>query len=247
LAGAAQLTTTSNDETMQSTAPVAAGLALLAATRAGAADACVPAGGWAIPDTPALGRSLPNSICRSGAPERGAAGRNSRRPDHHRWQLQTIAGLYALHPKLVLALEMFPHRLQSVLDRWVAGELSAAQFIERSEWRTVWGQDVELYFPIFQFARMNRVPMLALNVDRGLTREVGEKGWAHVPSSEREGVSDPAPADKEYLELLWQSYGQHARAGQPTPGEAPELEDPAFRRFVDNMLLWDRSMAQTIA
>jgi uncharacterized iron-regulated protein len=228
---------------------VAGLVAVLITTRAvAAADVCVPAGRWALPGEASARPIAAEQLFADLARRRVVLlGETHDDPDHHRWQLQTVAGLYALHPKLVLALEMFPHRLQSVLDRWVAGELSPAQFLERSEWRTVWGHGAELYLPIFQFARMNRVPMLALNVDRGLTREVGEKGWAQVPSSEREGVSDPAPAGPEYLGLLWQSFRQHARAGQPTPVEAPELEDPAFRRFVDNMLLWDRTMAQTIA
>lgn len=228
---------------------VAAAIALLVTTRTVAAAAvCVPAGGWAVPGDASARPIGAEQVFADLARRRVVLlGETHDDPDHHRWQLQTVAGLYALHPKLVLALEMFPHRHQSVLDQWVAGELSPAQFLERSEWRKVWGQDSELYLPIFQFARMNRVPMLALNVDRRLTREVGEKGWAQVPSSEREGVSDPAPAGPEYLRVLWQSFREHARDGQPTPVEAPELEDPAFRRFVDNMLLWDRTMAQTIA
>lgn len=136
----------------------------------------MPAGGWAIPGY-ASARPIAAEQVFADLARRSVVllGETHDDPDHHRWQLQTIAGLYALHPKLVLALEMFPHRLQSVLYRWVAGEVSAAQFIERSEWRTVWGQDAELYLPIFQFTRMNRVPMLALNVDRGSSRISGRR------------------------------------------------------------------------
>lgn len=223
-------------------------VAIIIAGTASAADMCVGAGQWALPG---------DSTVRGVAPDRLFADLARRRvvllgeihddPDHHRWQLQTIAGLYAVHPKLAIGLEMFPRRVQKVLDQWVGGELSEAQFLERSEWRVVWGHDAQMYLPIFQFARMNRLPLLALNVDHGLTRKVGDKGWAQVPPSEREGVSDPVPAGPEYLNLLWQSFRQHPRAGQPEPPPAPDFEDPAFLKFVDNMLLWDRAMAQAVA
>ena len=41
--------------------------------------------------------------------------------DHHAWQLQTLAALYALRPQMVIGFEAFPRRAQAVLDQWVAG------------------------------------------------------------------------------------------------------------------------------
>ncbi len=223
-------------------------IAIVLAGSAPAAEMCVGAGQWALPGDATVRGVAPDRLFADLARGRVVLlGETHDNPDHHRWQLQTIAGLYALHPKLAIGLEMFPHRAQKVLDQWVGGELSEAQFLERSEWRTVWGYDAEMYLPIFQFARMNRLPLLALNVDRGLTRKVGDKGWAQVPPSEREGVSDPAPAGPEYLNVLWDSFRQHASAGQPSPPPTPDFENPAFLRFVDSMLLWDRAMAQGLA
>jgi hypothetical protein len=39
--------------------------------------------------------------------------------DHHQWQLQVLAGLHALRPEMIIGFEMFPRRVQPVLDRWV--------------------------------------------------------------------------------------------------------------------------------
>ena len=44
-------------------------------------------------------------------------------PEHHRWQLQTLAALHAVRPDMVIGFEMFPRRVQKALDQWVAGEL----------------------------------------------------------------------------------------------------------------------------
>ena len=173
-------------------------------------------------------------------------------PEHHRWQLHTIIGLHALRPDMALGFEMFPRRAQPALDEWVAGRLGDAEFLARVEWRQFWGYDGALYLPIFQFARMHRIPMLALNVERGLVSRVGDKGWAAIPAADREGVTDPAAASREYAMRLYRSYLDHqvsegrGHFQRKDPGEN-DLADPAFRRFVEAMQVWDRAMAQGIA
>lgn len=169
--------------------------------------------------------------------------------DHHRWHMQTVAQLYAQHPDMILGFEAFPRRVQAVLDRWVAGELTEAEFLKQSEWETVWRYDANLYLPLFHFARLNRIPMVALNVDRTLIRKVSEHGWKNVPISERLGVGDPAPASNGYIAMLGHAYGQHENGDGETNGapKAPGLDDPHFAGFVDVQLTWDRAMAEAAA
>ncbi len=114
--------------------------------------------------------------------------------DDHRWQLQVLSALHAQRPDMVIGFEMFPRRAQPVLDNWVAGNLTVRQLLEQSQWDSVWKLPPELYLPLFQFARINRIPMVALNIDRKLTRTIAEKGWDAVPAAEREGVGRAAPA-----------------------------------------------------
>ncbi len=220
----------------------------------GARDAvCVPAGQWAIPDG---GRADPLAVAQVFARLAGQQvvllGENHENREHHRWELYTVAGLHALRPDMVLGFEMFPRRVQPVLDRWVAGELTAEQLLTQTEWSKVWGFDPSLYLPLFEFARMNRVPMVALNVDRTLISRVGEGGWSSIPPADREGVSDPAPAAPGYLAVLYESFLEHhagesgASMEKRAPGDA-DLADPKFRRFVEGQQLWDRAMAQRLA
>src|SRR6185369_14150467 len=131
---------------------------------------------------------------------------------------------------MVLAFEAFPRRVQPVLDRWVAGEYTEAQFLQAVEWSRVWNFDPQLYLPMFNFARMNRVPMVAMNVDLTLIRAIGAKGLAGVPAETREGVSPPAAATKAYVDDLLEIYGEHGAAGSPHKQKTVDREDPAFRR-----------------
>jgi len=92
---------------------------------------------------------------------------------------------------------------------------------------------------------MNRVPLVAVNVDRSLTREVAEKGFTAVPAARREGIGVPAPALPAYEDMLFESWREHAPADQ---ADAPaSRDDAAFRHFVESQLVWDRAMAQGIS
>jgi len=172
-------------------------------------------------------------------------------PDHHRWQLQVIAGLYALRQDLALGFEMFPRQVQPVLDKWVAGELSEAEFLKQSNWYGNWSFDPALYLPIFNFARMNHIPMVALNVNRSFFNEVQQKGWAAIPQDQRLGITDPAVPQRAYLEMLAGSFLQHHRDphghDEKKLSEFSAEEKKGFQRFVEGQQLWDRAMAQGIA
>jgi Haem-binding uptake, Tiki superfamily, ChaN/PDZ domain len=159
---------------------------------------------------------------------------------------------------MVLGFEAFPRRLQGVLDDWVAGKLSAEAFLNAVEWRRVWGYDSALYMPLFQFARLNRIPMVALNVERSLVSRVGREGWAGVPQDAREGLTDPAPASEGYLHELaavaamkraMPPGGGDSQSAPPEPDEAAIAEvmkQPDFKRFVEAQQTWDRAFAQGI-
>ena len=218
--------------------------ALVGSPRAAAAD-CVPVGSWVAPGTP-TSRKLTASEAISQLASRSVVllGESHDNAEHHRWQLQTLAALHFLRPEMVIGFEMFPRSVQPALDRWVSGEISEAEFLRESRWRTVWSVDPHLYMPLFHFARMNRVPMLALNVERDLVAVVREKGYDGIPEDQREGVARPAPPSAGYIDMLFNVYREHARA---EPAKIPTRDDLAFRRFVEAQQLWDRAMAEALA
>lgn len=218
-----------------------AAAAIFAAPPAHAGEACAPVGEWAVPGGGRI--AAQDILARTADAQVVLLGEFHDNADHHRWELQTVAALAALRPKVVLGFEMFPRRVQGALDRWVAGELNEEDFLKASDWSGVWGYDAAFYLPLFHFARINRIPMVALNVERDFVRMVGSKGLAAVPPEKREGVSVPAAASEAYLERLFTSYTQHPEKKETAPSRA----DLGFRRFVEAQLVWDRAMAQALA
>jgi uncharacterized iron-regulated protein len=221
------------------------------------------AAGWISPAVanppPDVGSCVPIGMWMDPAKEDGIAdealyARMARRPvvllaeshtsaEHHRWQLHAIAALHARESNMVLGFEMFPRRVQPILDRWVAGALTREAFLEAVEWDTVWGYDQALYMPLFDFARMHRLPMAALNVDKALVSRVRQEGWPAIPADDREGIGDPAPAGAGYLSRLGRVFAAHAGSDV----KVPEPDDSDFRRFVEAQLTWDRAMAEALA
>lgn len=157
-------------------------------------------------------------------------------PEHHRWQLQVLSSLLVNPEPLVIALEMFPRSAQPILDRWVNGELGEKEFFRLSGWSRFWRFDPDLYAPLFHFARMNRVPMVAMNLEAGLSRKVSQKGFDGVPELVDEGITRPAPAPVQYRDFLRSVHQLHGN----------KSDEESFQRFVESQLTWDRAMAQAI-
>jgi uncharacterized iron-regulated protein len=199
---------------------------------------CRP-GSWLDPST---GEVLAHDAVLADAAGRGIVllGETHNSTEHHRWQLSVLAGLLALRPDLVIGFEAFPARVQPILNRWSEGALDEAGFLAETNWRRIWRVEPELYLPLFHFARLYRLPMLALNIDRSFVTRVAAEGWAEIPLSERQGLSDPEPPTASYRDRLARHFRHHGRQD----GDRP---DAAFERFVEAQLTWDRAMAEALA
>ena len=199
----------------------------------------VPVGTWVYPGSSEQPDDAVVALAKHGVV---LLGESHDQAEHHRWQLHTITALFSHRPDMVLGFEMFPRRVQPVLDRWSKGKLNEANFLREVDWPHIWGFADELYLPLFHFARMHCLPMLALNIDRATNRRVAAQGLASVPSTEREGVGDPAPASSFYRERLFEWFNKHPAACQDAYAALER-----FERFVSAQQFWDRAMAEAIA
>lgn len=216
-------------------------------------ESCFQVGTWIDPTT---GDELALDVLMASLASRSVVLLGERHTDaeHHRWQAAMLAALQAHRPALAIGFEMFPRSVQPVLDAWSQGRLETNAFLTESRWQEVWGYDEDLYLPLLHFARANRLPALALNVERSLVSRVGRDGWAAVPEAEREGLSDPAEAPAAYRQSLATIYAEthrDAAAGDTGSTAAPDLAavlaEPGFQNFVAAQLTWDRAMAEAIA
>ncbi|PVV09675.1 MAG: hypothetical protein B6D77_09600 [gamma proteobacterium symbiont of Ctena orbiculata] len=156
---------------------------------------------------------------------------------HHLNQLAIIKGLHAKHSDLGIGLEFFFQPYQDVLDRYVAGEIDEADLIRQSEYFSRWRFDYRLYRPIFQYAREHGIPLIALNLESEITRQVGKEGIESLSEELKQRLPDEIDRDNQgYRQRLQSIFDAH-----------PHKDGRSFENFLEAQLLWDEGMAQRAA
>lgn len=149
--------------------------------------------------------------------------------EDHGAQLAVIHALRREGADVVVGLEMIDHAHQPFLDDWVAGQLPERRMQEI--FMQDWGFPWSLYRPIFVYCKDHRVPMVALNVPREITRKVAREGFAALDREDL-GQLPPISCDlhPDYEAFLRRALGGHGQ-GQ------------TFTRFCEAQLVWDTAMA----
>ena len=154
----------------------------------------------------------------------------------HRIQFQILEGLYRKNPELVLALEMFPRRVQPVLDRFAAGALTEEDFIREVNWAEVWGYPFQLYRPLLTFARDRGLKIVGLNAPREVVNKIARQGLAALSPEERREVAEMfLTEDSKYREALALEFQRH---------RSEKIKD--FDSFYEAQRTWDETMAETL-
>ncbi len=162
--------------------------------------------------------------------------------EDHQAQLAIIQEMQRQNPKIAIALEMFQRPFQSVLDQYLAGELTEEQLIERTEYNQRWRFPWEYYAPIVRFAKENKLRILALNTPTEVTRKVATQGLESLTAEEKKHIpliSEIRTDNAAYRQMLLEVYQQHQKAAQGN--------STAFERFLQAQVLWDETMAEKIA
>jgi uncharacterized iron-regulated protein len=158
--------------------------------------------------------------------------------EDHQLQLEIIRALYEQDPRLAIGMEMFTRPKQSVLDRYMAGELDEKSFLKESHYFKSWRFDYRLYREIINFARHNHLTVIALNLEKNIVSQVFKNGG---PNSLDDEDANLLPADRKldepgYRERIESAFMMHA--GQEQNGD--------FSGFLQAQALWDETMAETI-
>ncbi|MEW6494646.1 MAG: ChaN family lipoprotein [Cyanobacteriota bacterium] len=162
--------------------------------------------------------------------------------EDHKAQLKILQALYQQNRKIAIAMEMFQRPFQAVLDQYLAGKITEAQLVEQSDYEERWGFPWEYYAPILRFAKAHELPVLALNTPTEVTRKVARSGLESLIADERKYIpplSEIRTDNAEYRQMIQNIYEQHHQVGHGN--------STSFERFFTAQVLWDETMAETIA
>jgi uncharacterized iron-regulated protein len=155
----------------------------------------------------------------------------------HRVQLEILRELHRRFPgQVAVGMEMFRVPQQESLDRWTKGELSELQFLKESKWFKNWSSDFGYYRNILEFARDNRIDVVALKTPRELEQHFGRSvaGGGELSPEIAAQLPETGPVDP-YQEKSLQAIFRGHEGGQNMLGS-----------FLQIHLLWEETMASRI-
>ena len=155
---------------------------------------------------------------------------------HHQIQAEVLTALAARTPRLAVAFEMVGFEDQAVLDSFMSGALSEADFTVW--WKANWGYDFSLYKPIFDAAKAAGVPAYGLNAPHDLVKAVSQGGLSSLSPADRARLPLQVreSADARYRVFVEESIAGH---GPLTPDQ--------LKNRIEAMSVWNETMGEKAA
>jgi uncharacterized iron-regulated protein len=134
-------------------------------------------------------------------------------PHTHRLELAVVEGLTRRGVPVIASFEMFERDVQGALDRYMAGEIAEEQFLKDSR---PWPRYATDYRPIVEFARGNKLPVIAANVPRRIASGVSKNGLGAIEALGADrGLAAKdltCPPSGSYFDRFVAAMGGHAGA-----------------------------------
>jgi len=183
-------------------------------------------------------QSIDNIVANLGDKRVVLIGETHNRYEHHLNQLLFIKKLKDAGYQVAVGMEMFQQPYQQALDDYLAGKTKEAEFLTKSRYFDKWRYDYNLYKPIIDYVLSNKIPLIALNIEGDINREVSKTGIASLDEAKQKHLPSQLDfSNRDYrsdLKMVFQAHQQM----QP-------LVEKSFNFFLQSQTLWDESMAQT--
>lgn len=162
-------------------------------------------------------------------------------PETHRaesWIFEEVSR--KVGERLTLAMEMFERDGQKSLDDYLAGKIDEAALGKQYR---LWPNYATDYRAMVEYAKANRIPVLASNAPQRLVRQVGKEGLAslkNLPDADRPLIASyvNAPEGDAYADRFAKVMGQGHGEEQMPPDR--------LRRIYEAQCLRDDTMAETV-
>ncbi|MCK5917945.1 MAG: ChaN family lipoprotein, partial [Cocleimonas sp.] len=156
----------------------------------------------------------------------------------HLNQLAVIKNLRPHWKQMAIGLEFVQYPYQQGLDDYIAGKINQEEMLRQTKWYDRWRYDYRLYRPIFEYAKQQKIPLLALNTPREITKRISKVGIKGLNKAERAQLPKQIDqSNQRYRKTLEEVYSQHG-------GKSSSKK---FERFYQAQIAWDETMANQAA
>jgi uncharacterized iron-regulated protein len=152
----------------------------------------------------------------------------------HEVQLKILQALSERYPgEVALGMEMLQRPSQDAADQWIAGELDEKSFFKI--WADNWSNDFDYYRDILRYVRDHNIPLIALRASDDWMEEARQGSNTGPPEEKEEAIPELDLADPYHRSHIESVFQKHPHKKQD------------FDAFYRVQVLWDESMAQSIA
>ncbi len=148
-----------------------------------------------------------------------------------------VVAKYLAERKVALSLEMFERDVQIVVDEYLKGQISEAQFLASSR---PWGNYKWDYKPLFELAKEKKLDVIAANAPRRYVNMVSRNG--------RDALNSLTKDAKEWIAPL--PYAEpsetYANKFKALMGPSPEAK-MGIDKILSSQSLWDATMSNSVA
>lgn len=156
--------------------------------------------------------------------------------EDHKVQLKVIRYLHEKGRKFAVGMEMFQQLFQQAIDGYLDGSLNEREFLRATGYYKRWQYDYHNYREIVDYAKANRIPIIALNIRSEIVRKVAATGMDSLTEQERNEIPVSMDmSDREYRARLEQVFENHRHG-----------EMRSFENFYQSQILWDEAMAHAV-
>jgi uncharacterized iron-regulated protein len=158
----------------------------------------------------------------------------------HLLQFEVIKHLRKGGSEVAVAMEMFPHDEQNILNSWIEDSIPENVLVKVYERH--WLIPYSHYSDIFDYAKETGIPLIGINADMAMIRTVARKGIQVIPSKLLEKLKfTPCSEDSEYEE--WIGFSEkRIRHGEALPYfcNAQRLRDATMAYNIAKIIRSDR-------
>ena len=176
-------------------------------------------------------------------------GENHDHTGGHALQKSIVQTLLGRNIPVALGMEMFERDVQGVLDEYLTGQITEANFLQASR---PWPNYKEHYRPMVELLKERGLPVIGTNAPRRYVSIVSKKGQTalqSLPAASRAYLAPlpysmmlPAGYEKELDEIFGQPHTADPKAA-PQPA-MPNMPSPANLKAAQ--ALWDSTMADSL-
>ncbi|MFZ9596654.1 MAG: ChaN family lipoprotein [Bdellovibrionia bacterium] len=153
--------------------------------------------------------------------------------------LRLIRSAVRAQENWVIGLELVPSQYQNELNRYQRGQLSTTEFLKAISYDQQWGFPWKNYAPIFQWARENQVPLIALNRPERLLRPSEEQDLHNRDQWAAGVITDlffQAKKRKEPLKMIV-LYGELHVSSPHLPAELKVISKSFLKRSLSHVII----------